>query len=374
MRILIIVNEFPPDRFAGTALSTERLARHLSLRGHAVAVLVTTAVGIDRGPEKLPGYMVRWLHRGAPKGLGWLERFKWVYGQSKRFQPQIIQGQAVSCGLLAALAGRCLKVPSIAYAQGQDVYQAGKWQMGTEIRWGCRWPDRVAAVSSHLAGLIKKTTGRQDVQVLPHGFEDCPLAAESGFKKTGSGPLILAVGRLELIKGQDLLLKSWPGIKAVYPDANLWLAGDGSQRSFLETICTQLKIQQSVHFLGHLQPADVSAVADAADLFVLPSRSEAFGIVLLEAMARGLPVVATRTGGVPEIVTREVDGLLIEPDNVPDLTFAILQALQLFKKPSIINQKWAEKFRWETLVGRFDELYGSLVAESEPLPRVLHRS
>lgn len=368
MRILIIVNEFPPDRVAGTALSTFHLAKHLTRRGHEVRVLVTERIKAP-AEDILEGFQVRRLQRSAPKGLGWLLRLWFVWREAKKFQPDILQGQAVSCGLLAAVCGRLLGVPSITYAQGQDVYQAKPWQRLTEIRWGCLWPTAVLAVSNHLAGKIRDICRRKDIRVLPHGFEPPSHFPEGPFskneltkqvKRDKSAPIVLNVGRLEAIKGQDILLSAWPSVLASRPEARLWLVGNGSKKEDLKKQADLLGITATVRFWGYLPQDRTAALLTEADLFVLPSRSEAFGIVLLEAMARGIPVVASNVKGVAEVVPPSGEAYLVPPEDVSSLGDSIVLGLSDFKKPAVANRLWAMSFTWERIVLRFENVYEAL--------------
>jgi glycosyltransferase involved in cell wall biosynthesis len=365
MKIVIVVNEFPTDVVAGTAVSTASLAKHLALRGHKVRVLVTER---KQSPHKeyWDNIEIRRLSWRAPKGTGWLLRLYFIWRESIAFRPDILQGQAISCGFLVAIIGRLLGIPSITYAQGQDIYQAKCWQLLTEIRCGCRWSTAVAAVTVNVAKRISDISQRNDVQILPHGFE---TSVDSQFQKLlrkkryeiQDGSVVLTVGRLEYIKGQDVLIDAWPAVLANFPRARLWLVGKGSEQKKLEIQAKALGISDSIHFWGHFTPQKVAAIMSVADLFVLPSRSEAFGIVLLEAMAEGLPVVATDVGGVSEVIPPSGDAKLVPPCDALALGDSIVRKLRYLKGPSDVNRAWAHKFTWDQLVYRFERLYKDLI-------------
>jgi glycosyltransferase involved in cell wall biosynthesis len=364
MRILIVVNEFPPDIVAGTAVSTASLAKHLARQGHKVRVLVTEK---KQSPHKESWERVeiRRLSWRGPKGTRWLVRLYFIWRESIAFRPHILQGQAISCGLLVAIIGRLLGIPSIAYAQGQDVYQAKPWQFFTEIRWGCRWSTAVAAVTTNLAERLTNLCGRMDVHVLPHGFEmsvDCQFRQFLREKRNEiqDGFVVLSVGRLEYVKGYDVLLSAWPAILVDFPRAQLWLVGDGSKQEALERQAEVLGISDSIDFWGYLAPQKVAAIMSVADLFVLPSRSEAFGIVLLEAMSQGLPVIAAKVEGIPEVIPPSGDVYLVTPEDAPALSASIVKGLRYFKRPSDRNRAWAKTFVWDQLVYRFEHFYETM--------------
>jgi len=366
MRIMIIVNEFPPEKIAGTAMATQALAEHLSDRGHQVLVVVTTTCPIGKHNQIRSGdYELIWMPPRPLRGTGIFWRILHAWKYARRFTPQLIQGQAVSCGLIAAVVGKLMHVPSICYAQGYDVYEATAWQRLTEIRWGCRWPNRLLAVSRHLAETIRRVCGISDVQLMPHAFtlpERKPVREDArgrcGLSKNDC--VVLSIGRLETFKGHDVLLNAWVGFIKHQPDADLWIAGTGSKTQTLQQQAVDLGVDQSVHFAGYLTTDEVHQWMAAADLFVLPSRSEPFGIVLLEAMVHGLPVVATDVGGIPEVLPAEGDVRLVPPDDAECLKTAMLEMLSTDFTPSKTNRQHAMDFEWHRQVERFELIYQQL--------------
>ena len=129
--------------------------------------------------------------------------------------------------------------------------------------------------------------------------------------------VLIAVGSLKPIKGVDVLLHALAGLVRKHPRLRLIVVGEGPDRSALENLARELSIADRVSFLG--LRADVDVVLRAADALVLPSRAEALPTVLLEAMATGLPVVATRVGGVPEIVEEGRSGVMVPPEDASAL-------------------------------------------------------
>ena len=132
---------------------------------------------------------------------------------------------------------------------------------------------------------------------------------------------IVMVANLRPEKGQDTLLAAAPRILARYPDASFTFVGDGPRREALELLTRALGISERVRFMG--ESRDVAPILAGHDLFVLPSRSEAFPNALIEAMATALPVVATDVGGIPEVV-RPGSGLLVRPNDERVLADAVL--------------------------------------------------
>lgn len=136
-------------------------------------------------------------------------------------------------------------------------------------------------------------------------------------------PVVGTVARLIPAKGVDIFLQALAVVKKQLPGATGLVVGDGPQRQQLEQLALQLQLD--VCFCGH--QACVNRWLDKMGVFVLASRSEGLGISILEAMARGVPVVAAATGGIPEIVVNKATGLLAAPDNPQQLAAAIIQLL-----------------------------------------------
>ena len=133
--------------------------------------------------------------------------------------------------------------------------------------------------------------------------------------------LVLHVGRFHRQKGQDVLLRAFQEAHREEPSLLLMLVGDGGELPRARVLAGELELEDRVLFPGDV--ADPVRLYAAADIFAFPSRWEAFGIALLEAMAAGLPVVATRTGGIPEVVGVD-GGQLVEPEQVTSLALALI--------------------------------------------------
>jgi len=138
------------------------------------------------------------------------------------------------------------------------------------------------------------------------------------------------LGRLDPQKGQETLLRAIPAIMKQHPEVYIVIAGDetageSGYKKYLEDLSQTLGIEKAVQFLPFVD--NVSRFMAALDIFLLPSYSETFGLVLVEAMAMEKPIVATNAGGVPEIIADGITGILIEPRNTESLAYAILRIL-----------------------------------------------
>ena len=175
-------------------------------------------------------------------------------------------------------------------------------------------------------------------QPVPGGSAVSPISA--------GGPLrLLCVARLERYKGIDVLLRAAAAARAAGVDFELRLAGDGSERSSLVRLAQELGLTD-VTFLGALPPEAVAAALQSADLMVLPSRGEGLPVSVVEAMAGGRPVLATRAGGTSEVVQDGVTGVLVEPDRPDQLADAL--ALLAADRAGLQRMARAARLAWET--------------------------
>ncbi len=153
--------------------------------------------------------------------------------------------------------------------------------------------------------------------------------AKESFGFSSNNPLLLFVGRLVPYKGLQTLLRAFHQIHRQNPAVHLAIVGSGPLEPSLRKMSTSLEILNAVHFLGVLPRQRLRDAYTASDIFVLPSqsRSEAFGIAQLEAMAQEKPVVATTVGGIPYVVQNEKTGLLVPPMNEEALKQALLRLI-----------------------------------------------
>ena len=143
-----------------------------------------------------------------------------------------------------------------------------------------------------------------------------------------SDPTLLCLGRLSSEKGFDTAVEAFAMVVEHVPRAHMIIAGDGPERPSLEDAVRARGLESSVEFLGWICPDRVPALMNDATLLLVPSRYEAFGLTALEAAQMARPVVASRVGGLPEVIIDGETGLLVEPDDPASLAWAIITLLQ----------------------------------------------
>ena len=169
-------------------------------------------------------------------------------------------------------------------------------------------------------------------------------------------PLLLYVGRVSAEKQIDEIR---PVLEAI-PDARLAIVGDGPHREAMETHFAGT----NTHFVGYLQGLELAAAFASSDAFIFPSRTETLGLVLLEAMAAGCPVVAARSGGIPDIVTDGVNGYLFEPTDAHGAVVATQKLLAATEERELLRQnarQEAEKWGWSAATKQLITYYESVL-------------
>ncbi len=225
---------------------------------------------------------------------------------------------------------------------------------------------RIVAVSQCVASAVAASglpPGR--IMVIPDGVPipgavttEKREAARRSLGIESNAPLVGCVAALTPDKGQEILIRALPAIRARFPGCRLLLAGNGPCRATLAAMAHDLGIDREVHFAGFVE--DVDRVYEAIDVFAFPAQTEALGTALLSAMAHGLPVAAIARGGIPEVVEDGKNGLLVmDPD--PDAFASALVSLLAHPEEAMRLGSAAR----ETVMARFSE--GRMVEETSLL-------
>lgn len=233
--------------------------------------------------------------------------------------------------------------------------------------------DMIIAISDHVARftIARGVQDRRKVRRVYHGLdtddarererERLRLRAELG---VGADDFLVGnVGRLAPQKGQRHLVSAMPALLSRVPGAHLAIVGGGDLEPVLRALARELGVQERVHLLGARR--DARAFMHAADAFAMPSIWEGFGIVLLEAMAAGLPIVASRVATIPEVVVDGETGILVPPGDANALADA-LATLALDRKlagryGAAGRRRLEQQFTLEKMVGDTESLYEELV-------------
>lgn len=192
--------------------------------------------------------------------------------------------------------------------------------------WALRRSDRVRVIGAYTEQLVRQAgyTGGLDRFVT---YTDFSLFLGSPVRPFPERPRVAFVGSFEPYKAVDVLVDAWPWVLERVPEAFLELAGTGPMSDAIRRRARDLGVERSMSFLGDVSRGEVRELLDRSSLLVLPSRSEGLGRVVLEAFARGRPVVGSAVGGIPELVHDGKTGRLVPPGDVRVLAGALVEVL-----------------------------------------------
>jgi len=303
----------------------------------------------------------RWQFFGAVSKLAALFRQQ---------QARIVQSFLFHANVVATLAARQAKVPGM--VTGVRVADPSPWRQRVE-RWLTPKVDKIVCVSQGVAEFCQHKCGfpADKLAVIPNGvdlsrFSGATPADLQALGVPAGRRAILFIGRLDKQKGLDWLFSEvLPKVFAELPQHDLLLAGDGSQRQELESLASQLRITERVHFAGRQRT--IPEILAASDLLVLPSRWEGMPNVLLEAMAAGKPLVATRVEGIEELLGKERDEQSCKAGDAPafaDKIVALARDRSIAERLGPQNQqRAAAEFTLVAMIARYEALYESLAAK-----------
>lgn len=257
----------------------------------------------------------------------------------RRLRPHIVHTHTAKAGAVGRLAARLAHVPVVVHTFHGHVLSGYFSPATTAVYRGierqlARHTDRLLAVTPRVADeLVALGVGaRSQYRVLPIGLDLAPLVASARHRGAlraelgvGDVPLVGIVARLAPIKAHDVFLAVAARVRQTLPAARFLVVGDGEQRLALEQQATALGLADAVRFLGWR--ADIDRLYADLDVVVLTSRNEGSPVALIEAMAAGVPVVATDVGGVADVVEHGATGLLAPVDDAAGLAGHVLRLL-----------------------------------------------
>jgi len=301
VRVAILVKEFPPDVIGGTETQTKRLAGALEQYGdHDVTVYTKSYPGPDRVETEYDLVRVPTWHLTPFISTLTFVLAAFVYLLRDRRKYDVMQCMMIyPNGFVGYLVGRLTGLPYFAWIRGGDYY----FMKDNRIK---RWTIRTVLRDTPV--LVQTDRVRADVLA---EFPDATLSVLGNGvdvpEETADGDRVVFVGRLERQKGVHVLLDALEGL-----DERLLVVGDGSERAQLEARADRLDVDAT--FVGEVAPDSVTDYLRDGKLFVLPSaRGEGLPNAVLEAMAVGLPVVVTDTGGVADAVKEGETGFVVDP-------------------------------------------------------------
>lgn len=367
MRILILNSEYPPVG-GGASTASGNIARILAQKGHEVTVITTRYGDLPAETEENGVRVLRGPARRGHKerSTAWEQGLFILLGAARaiplmlRWRPQItIAFFGAPSGIIALLLRLLFRVPYIVSLRGGDVpgfrsYDFWLYHMLItpllHVVW--RYAAAVVANSQGLRQLALEFNHKYDIHMIPNGVD---IDQFSETTRQWQPPHMVTVGRLVHQKGIDLLFEALAGL-----DQQPWkltLVGAGPRRQLLENMAAELGIREKVAFAGWQDNLQLPPFYQAANLFVLPSRNEGMPNAVLEAMACGLPVVASDISGNQELVQHGQTGLLVPSESPDELRQALAQLMgnaDLCRRMGAAGRQLAaSEYTWENTAAKY---------------------
>jgi glycosyltransferase involved in cell wall biosynthesis len=318
------------------------------------------------------------LDRAAAEGIGVLpvamrtELDPFAVWKLARFcktqRIQVIHMHTSHAVTLGGLAGKIARVKVKIVSRRVDFSIKNSPFSKWKYLWGA---DRILAISNGVRDVLMNDGIAQDrIEVVPSGIDlsrfDSSLSPEPVRRELGLDAKAFVVGTVAHFadhKGHRYLVEAMPRVMAAAPETRWLLVGDGELRKSVEEQTARLGVSPYVVFTGFR--TDIPHLLAAMDLFVLPSVLEGLGTSTMDAMAMGKPVVATRTGGIPEVVQSGVTGFLVPPKDPAALADAILRLIRdapLRRQMGLVGRRRAvERFGADVMVERTEQIYRRLL-------------
>jgi glycogen(starch) synthase len=375
MRIVLFPSAYAPA-FGGVEELTARLAANLTAAGHTVQVWVhrfpegvapsevIDQITVRRFDLVLPAMNLAALSAFAPRGRAALRALRQA---AVDFNPDVIHVQCFSNnGIYATALARLTGTRLVLSLQGETVMDdADIYSHSATLRQGLRWGLRRADVVTGCSNFVLEDArtrfglGSGSGQVIPNGVDMVEAATaeplELPFRR-----FVVAYGRVVPKKGFDRLVEAFARVARTDPAVGLLIGGDGASRAGLEDRAQALGISDRVRFAGRLSRGQVLWATQHASLFVLPSRVEPFGIVVLEAMRAGLPVIVSSAGGAPDIVREGIEGYVVDPTDTTALADRMGQVLAdpaLAGRLGAAGAQRVHSYDWRAITEQYAALY-----------------
>ena len=290
----------------------------------------------------------------------------------------VVHTHTSKAGLLGRFAAKFAGAPLVVHTPHGHVFFGYFGPLKTKIfilleKLANRMTDKIVALTHREKAdyISYRTCPEEKITVIHSGielnkFQEYPLAEKTKLKKEiglpGDSFVVGTVGRLVPVKGPEFLIKASQTIIPAHPNTYFLFAGDGPLKKDLQKKAKEAGEEKNIVFLGWRD--DIAHILSVFDVFCLPSLNEGMGRVLVEAMAHGIPIVASEVGGIPDLITPGKNGFLVPPKNPEELAKHIqilIEDENKRRKMGEAGKKMAPRFSHDTMVKNIAELYEELL-------------
>jgi glycosyltransferase involved in cell wall biosynthesis len=372
-RVLFLTTSFPSAEAPATGAFVLEHARAVAPHAEVVVLHLDRRHGArgisvrhdDDG--EFPTWRVRYPYRPTPLSVAahvvaGIAGYRAV--RRSGFAPDLLHAHFFLSALPGALLAVALRKPLVETEQWTIFLPEDPGVLSASLRFAARISLRAARVvmpvSQSLAGAMRDAGVRGPFRVIPNAVDTSLFRPGDG----GGASRLVTVGLLQYQKGIDVLLQALVRVREQRQGTVLDVVGDGPERASYERLAAELGLADAVVFHGLLPKKRIAEILAVSDLFVLASRFDNNPCVLVEAQAAGLPIVATRVGGIPEIV--EDNGVLADRDDVDGIAagiLAVLHRLGDYDRPAIAARA-QERFSMDRVGREIAEVYERVLAAS----------
>lgn len=356
---------FPPKWLGGVEIATQNIARNLALLGNDVHIITS----LDKGLKKESvenGFFLHRIFYFRIKFLGVIYFWLKCLFLLKKIKPQVAHSQTIQMALPCFLAKKLFNTPYIVYCHGSDVYLPWKFK---------KIISKLVLENAEVVVVLTESMKKEielfgfnirNISIISNGinlkeFDNLSkIDIRMELKIKENEKVIIFVGSLKVVKGIKYLIEAMNIIRKRGIEVKLLLIGDGEQKKELEILVEKLNLKENVDFIGRIDNKEIPKYMIASDILVLPSLSEGLPVVILEAMASGLPILATKVGGLHEIIENNENGFLVEPKNSEQIVEKILYLFSNdgIKKSIFFNNKEkAKNYSWDLVIEELVKVY-----------------